>query len=154
MGLSKQDLFALEGTDFGTSDWLLIDQDRIDKFADATNDHQFIHVDAERAAQTPFGSTIAHGYLTLSLISYLISGLMKVPDGTDMVINYGLNKVRFLTPVKVNQHLRAHMENIEITEKRPGQILIRSAVTLEIKEEDRPACVAESMALVMVGDGA
>lgn len=152
MALSKEDLFALEGTDFGTSDWLQIDQDRINKFAEATNDPQFIHVDPERAAETPFGTTIAHGFLTLSLVSYLTSGLLKVPEGTDMVINYGLNKVRFLMPVKVNQHLRAHMENIEITEKRPGQILIRSTVTLEIKEEDKPACIAESMALVFVGE--
>ena len=147
--VSLEELFAYEGKDFGKSDWLVIDQERINKFAEATNDHQFIHVDEKAAAQTPFGSTIAHGYLTLSLVSFLISDLMVLPKDLKMVINYGLDKVRFLQPVKVGQSLRAHMENIEIREKGSGRILIRSTVTLEIKEEEKPACIAESLALVM-----
>ena len=145
-----EDLFNYEGKDFGKSNWLEIDQERINKFADATNDHQFIHVDEKAAAQTPFGSTIAHGFLTLSLVSFFISDLMVLPKNLKMVINYGLEKVRFLQPVKVGQSLRAHMVNIEITEKKPGQILIRSTVAIEIKGEDRPACVAEFLALIMV----
>lgn len=147
--VSLDELFEFEGKDFGKSDWLQIDQERINKFAEATNDHQFIHVDEAAAAQTPFGTTIAHGYLTLSLVSFLISDLMVLPKDLKMVINYGLNKVRFLQPVKVGQHLRAHMENIEISKKGDGRILMRSTITLEIKEEERPACIAESIALVM-----
>ncbi len=144
------ELYSYEGKDFGKSDWLEIDQERINKFADATNDHQFIHVDEVAAAATPFGSTIAHGFLTLSLVSFFISDLMVLPKDLKMVINYGLEKVRFLQPVKVGQSLRAHMVNIEITEKKPGQILIRSTVTIEIKGSDKPACVAEFIGLVMV----
>lgn len=145
-----EELYNYEGKDFGRSAWLKIDQDRINKFADATNDHQFIHVDEKAAAQTPFGSTIAHGFLTLSLVSYFISDLMVLPSNLKMVINYGLENVRFLQPVKVGQELRAHMVNIEIKEKRPGQILIRSTVTIEIKDSDKPACVAEFIGLIMV----
>jgi acyl dehydratase len=144
------ELYSYAGKDFGRSNWLEIDQERINKFADATNDHQFIHVDEKAAAATPFGSTIAHGFLTLSLVSYFIADLMVLPKDLKMVINYGLEKVRFIQPVKVGQSLRAHMVNIEITEKRPGEIIIRSTVTLEIKGQEKPACVAEFIGLVMV----
>lgn len=147
--VSNEDIYKLAGQDWGRSNWLVVDQARINKFADATNDHQFIHVDEKAAKQTPFGSTIAHGYLTLSLVSFLIGDMIVLPNNLKMVINYGLDKVRFLTPVKVGQSVRAHMVNETVEEKRPGQILIRSTVTIEIKEEDKPACVAEVLSLVM-----
>ncbi len=132
------------------SDCLLIDQDRINMFADATNDHQFIHVDLEKAAKGPFGATIAHGYLTLSLLSHLTEKCAIVPENLDMVINYGLNKVRFLQPVKVGSEVRAQVQTKDVTERHPGQFLITSSVTIEIKGEDKPALIAESLVLFIV----
>jgi len=132
------------------SDWLLIDQDRINSFADATNDHQFIHVDLEKAAEGPFGGTIAHGYLTLSLLSHLTETCAVVPENLAVVINYGLNKVRFLQPVKVNAQVRAQVQTKDVTERNPGQFLITSTVTIEIKGDDKPAMIAESLALFIV----
>ncbi len=134
------------------SDWLLIDQDRINLFADATLDHQFIHVDAEKAKQTPFGSTIAHGYLTLSLLSHLTEKCAIMPEDLAMVINYGLNKVRFLQPVKVGSHVRAQVQTKDVTERSPGQFLVTSTITIEIKGEDKPALIAESLALFIVNE--
>ena len=105
--MSVEEFKNSAGTRLGPSDWLLIDQQRINLFADATSDHQFIHVDVEKAASTPFGSTIAHGFLSLSLVSALVGQIMPKPEGTIMGINYGLDKVRFLQPVKVNSRVRA-----------------------------------------------
>ena len=144
----KSEMLNLAGRDFGSSDWLIIDQDRINVFADATNDHQFIHVDTEKVKNTPAGTTIAHGFLTLSLLSHLAGGLGAVPEGHTMTYNYGLNKVRFLTPVKVNSRIRAHVKCQKVTEKRPGQYLMQSEVTIEIEGEQKPAMVAESLGLV------
>lgn len=132
------------------SDWLKIEQDRIDAFADATLDHQFIHVDREKAAQTPFGTTIAHGYLTLSLLPHLTGQCGVMPEGTAMAINYGSNKIRFLQPVKVGSEVRAHVKLKDVNEKNPGQILTTSEVTVEIRGEDKPAMVAETLALYFV----
>jgi len=120
------------GTELGPSDWLLIDQERINQFAEATNDHQFIHVDAEKAAATPFGSTIAHGFLTLSLISHLVSQIMLKPKGTVMGINYGSDKVRFIQPVKVNSRVRARARIEKVSARPGGQFLTKTTTPLAL----------------------
>ena len=127
-----------------------ITQERINQFADATNDHQFIHVDPERAAQTPFGGPIAHGFLTLSLISHLTSETSVKPEGLVMGINYGSDKVRFLQPVRVGSRIRAQQKILEATEKNPGQWLIKTAVTIEIENSEKPALIAEFLAMLIV----
>lgn len=132
-------------------EWLTVDQQRIDAFADVTEDHQFIHVDPERAADTPFGATIAHGLLTLSLLPKLIEPVMVTPENVVMGINYGFNKVRFPHPVKVNSELRAHMTLRSVNEQKPGQFMLVSDVTIEIRGETKPAVAAESLALTIVG---
>lgn len=132
-------------------EWYLVDQARIDGFADVTEDHQFIHVDPERAAATPFGSTVAHGLLTLSLLPKLIEPLMVTPDNVIMGINYGFDKVRFPQPVKVNSEIRAAYTLRSIEERQPGQIMVRSDIVIEIRDESKPAVVAESLALMIVG---
>jgi len=148
--IAVKDLPGLAGTELAPSDWLEITQDRIDQFADATNDHQFIHTDPEKAAKTPFGRTIAHGYLTLSLLSYLLSQNTVRPEGMTMALNYGSDKVRYLTPVKVGQRVRACQKIVEIAEKRPGQWLCKIAVTVEIESEDIPAMIAEILTMYIV----
>ena len=133
------------GEDLGYSDWFTIDQDRINAFADATLDHQYIHVDPDKAKDTPFGTTIAHGYLTVSLLPYLQSTMpgFITPEGAKMGMNYGFDKLRFMAPVKVNQRIRAHGKLQEATEKKPGQWLLKFEYTIEIEGEDKPALVAE-----------
>ncbi|WP_067830170.1 MaoC family dehydratase [Nocardia inohanensis] len=137
-------LRAAAGTEIGVSDWLTIDQQRIDTFADATGDHQWIHVDAERAAAGPYGRTIAHGFLTLSLIVPLTAQVMSFSCAS-MAINYGLNKVRFITPVKVDSRIRARFTLDAVTDI-PGGVQAVRTVTVEIEGEPKPACVAESIA--------
>jgi acyl dehydratase len=129
------------------SDWLTIDQARIDAFADATLDHQFIHVNAEKARKTPFGATIAHGYLTMSLISHFAALCGIGPENVTMAINYGSDKVRFLQPVRVNSRIRAHAVLKSVDEKAPGQVLIKTQFTIEIEGEGKPAMVAEILSL-------
>ncbi len=131
------------GAEFGPSEWLHIDQDRIDQFADVTLDHQFIHVDPEAAAETLFGATIAHGFLTLSLLTYLCSELILLPEHVVMGINYGLDKVRFLQPVRVGSWIRARAKVVDVTEKGRGRYLVKYEITVEIKGEDKPALIAE-----------
>ena len=138
------------GKELGRSAWLKIDQQRISLFAEATGDFQFIHVDPEKAAQTPFGSTIAHGFLTLSLIPKLIEDILVLPQGMKMVVNYGLDSVRFIQPVKVNSQVRLKVDLAEVTEKRPGQWLLKAIATLEIEGEEKPAYIAESLSLCFV----
>lgn len=135
------------GKELGVSDWLIVDQDRINAFADATLDHQFIHIDPEAAQHTPWGSTIAHGFLTLSLIPHLTSEIGIVPEGTAMVINYGTDKVRFLEPVKVGSAVRARVHLTDAGEKGSGRILFKTKVTIEIKDNEKPALVAETLML-------
>jgi len=130
--------------------WITIDQERINAFADATMDHQFIHVDEKKAAQTPFGSTIAHGYLTMSLISHFLDECAVRPDNAVMAINYGSDKVRYLQPVKVNSEIRARSTLLEVSDKAPGQLLTKSRITIEIKGEEKPALVAEILSLFML----
>jgi len=142
------------GQEVGVTDWLTIEQDRIDQFADATDDHQYIHVDAERAAQTPFGGTIAHGFLTLSLLSALSSrGGLKL-ENTIMGINYGLDRVRFVNPVRSGQRIRARFALSSAEEKTPGRYLTRYSVTVEIEGEEKPALVADWLGMTVVDKNA
>ena len=138
------------GKELGRSDWLTIDQNRINQFAECTGDHQFIHVDPVKAKLTPFGGTIAHGFLSLSLIPVLMENLMLVPQGMKMAVNYGLDSVRFIQPVKVDSRVRLAAKVLDIAEKRPGQWLIKIEATLEIDGEQKPAYIAESLSLCFV----
>jgi acyl dehydratase len=138
---------ALAGQEIGVSDWVLVDQDRINKFADATGDHQWIHVDVERAKkEMPGGKTIAHGYLTLSLIPWLTGGMMRV-EGVTRGINYGSNKIRFTNMVPVGSKVRARAKLVS-AEARAGGMQLVNEVTIEIDGQDRPACVAETISLI------
>lgn len=134
-----------------TSDWVTMDQDRINTFADCTEDHQFIHIDEEKAAQTPFGGTIAHGFLSLSMLPKLSEGTGVVPENVVMGINYGLNKVRFLNPVRAGKKIRAHNELIAVDQKDDNRFLLTSSVTVEIEGVETPALVAESLAMIVCG---
>lgn len=140
------DLEAAVGTHLGYSDWLSIDQERIDTFADATGDHQWIHVDPDRAAGGPFGGTIAHGYLTLSLVPVLLSSVLDYVGWTTK-INYGSDKVRFPSPVPVGSRVRAGVELLAVRAVSSG-IQVSNRVTVEIEGRDRPAVVAETLTLL------
>lgn len=136
------------GTELGASDWLTIDQARIDAFADVTGDRQYIHVDPERAArESPFGRTVAHGYLTLSLLSQMVGQVLPKPEGFGTQINYGLNRVRFLHPVPAGSRVRAVVKLQKVTERRAGQYLVECDVTVEIEGKDTPALIARTMGL-------
>ena len=149
--IKPSEINSVLGTEVGVSDWVTIDQDRIDKFADATMDHQFIHVDPEQAKPV-FGSTIAHGFLSLSLVAGIPfeQEIGMVLEGTKMGLNYGLDKVRFLSPVPVNSEVRIRMKCIDVTEKNPGQYLAKTEVTMEIKGVEKPAFVAETLSMFIV----
>jgi len=139
---------AAVGTHLGFSDWLLMEQDRVNTFADATGDHQWIHVDPERAATGPFGAPIAHGYLTMSLSNYFLPQIIET-KGFSAGINYGVDKVRFPSPVKVGDRIRAGAEMLEVTDVNGGlQTLVR--ITIEIEGSDRPACVIDSLSRWLV----
>jgi acyl dehydratase len=144
------DLPQYVGKELGRSEWLTIDQARINLFAEATGDFQFIHVDPVKAANTPFGSTIAHGFLSLSLIPKLMEDIMVLPEGLKMVVNYGLDSVRFIQPVKVDSKVRLKVDLSEAFEKKPGQWLLKFTATLEIQGEQKPAYVAEPLTLCFV----
>jgi acyl dehydratase len=136
------------GQEVGVSSWIAIDQERIDAFAAATDDHQFIHVDPAAAAQTPFGGTIAHGFLSLSLLSRMGAEAMILPDTLKMAINYGFDKVRFLAPVKSNKRIRGRFVLDSAEEKAPGQWLLRHTVTVEIEDEGKFALTAVWLGLM------
>jgi acyl dehydratase len=138
---------AASGEQLGTSDWVLIDQDRVNQFADATGDHQWIHVDEERAAAGPFGGTIAHGYLTLSLLPWLGSQVLSLRT-PGAKLNYGINKVRFPHPVRVGKRVRVHVTMGEVAEIPAGR-QITFQHTIEIEDEAKPACVAETVVLLL-----
>ena len=138
------------GTDIGTSSWITVDQDRIDLFADATEDQQFIHVDPDAAARTPFGGTIAHGFLSLSLLSRMAEDVMLVPDGLKMVVNYGFERLRFVAPVRSGKRVRGHFTLDAIEEKKPGQLLARHTVSVEIEGEAKPALTAQWLVMILV----
>lgn len=145
------DLHALIGTEVGVSSWIEIDQARIDAFADVTNDHQFIHVNPELAAQTPFGTTIAHGFLTLSLASGMSYEAVPALDGVVMGVNYGFDKLRFLAPVPVNSRVRGRFKLLSVEDKGGGRWLVKHELTVEIEGGEKPALIAEWLAMHMVG---
>ena len=134
------------GKEIGTSEWLEVDQERINQFADTTLDHQFIHVDPEKA--TPlFGSTIAHGFLSLSLIPHLTSQAVLAPENLKHVFNYGLDKVRFINPVNVGSKVRTISKVVSVDDKGDGRYLMKTEITMEIDGVDKPAFVAESLSM-------
>ena len=148
--IKSSDLASLVGQETEPSSWLEITQDRVNQFADATDDHQFIHIDSGRAARTPFGGTIAHGFLTLSLIPFLTAEKAPNIEGLVMGINYGTDKVRFLQPVRVGSRIRAHQKYLDVTQKTPGQWLIKTLVTIEIENQAKPALIAETLAIFVI----
>lgn len=144
--MSPQDIAAKVGEPLGTSEWVEISQERINQFAEATGDHQFIHVNPDMAKMTPFGGTIAHGFLTLSMIPYLSANSdIPRPDGVKMGVNYGGNKTRFINPVRAGKRIRGHWKLLEMAEKRPGQWQQTVEITIEIEGEEKPALIAEWM---------
>ena len=138
------------GKELGCSDWLVIDQQRIDQFAECTEDHQFIHVDPVQASQTPFGSTIAHGFLSLSLLPMLMEDIMIMPENLKMAVNYGLDSLRFIQPVKVGSRVRLSLSLIDALEKNPGQWLLKTRAVMEIEGQQKPAYIAEQLSLCFV----
>jgi acyl dehydratase len=145
---SLEKMKTMVGRPIGTSPWIGISQKDIDIFAEVTGDHQFIHVDAEAASRTPFGGTVAHGFLTLSLLSQMASHVMLVPDTLKMAVNYGFERVRFIAPVRSGKRVRGHFTLSALEEKRPGQWQMTHDVTIEIEGEDKPALQAAWIGLI------
>ena len=150
-GISTDELLARIGQEVGVSDWIEIDQARINAFADCTEDHQFIHVDPVAAARTPFGGTIAHGFLTLSLMSQMSYQAAPVLAGVAMGVNYGFDKLRFLQPVRAGSRVRGRFKLIGAEEKGAGRWLIKNEVTVEIDGVDKPALIAEWLGMQILG---
>jgi len=148
--IKAEDLPSLVGRELEPSPWIEITQERVNQFAEATNDFQFIHIDPEKAAQTPFGGPIAHGFLSLSMLSYLNAKNAILPENMVMSINYGSDKVRYLMPVRVGKRIRSRQTVLEVTEKKPGHWLLKNAVTVDIEGEETPALVAEVLAMFVV----
>lgn len=149
--VSGDELKQYAGRALLPSEWSTITQERINQFADVTDDHQFIHVDEAAAKATPLGSTIAHGFFTLSLLSSLTPPDWPVLENQEMIFNYGLNKVRFLIPVKSGSRVRVHTKILAVREKRRGEYLVKSEKSMEIEGEEKPAFVAEGLVLVVGG---
>ena len=147
---SIEEIQGKVGEEVGVSDWILVDQAAIDTFAEVTQDRQFIHVDPEAAAKTPFGGTVAHGFLTLSLLSRMAEDAMLRPEGVKMGVNYGLEHVRFLAPVRSGKRVRGRFVLTRFEEKRPGQWQFVHQVTVEIEGEDKPALVADWIGMIFV----
>jgi acyl dehydratase len=147
---SIEDIQSKVGSEVGVSDWILVDQARIDAFADVTEDPQFIHIDPEAAAKTPFGGTIAHGFLTLSLLSRMAADAMLRPEGVKMGVNYGFDRVRFMAPVRSGKRVRGRFALARFEEKKPGQWQFVHNVTVEIEGEEKPALVADWIGLIFV----
>ncbi len=148
--VAPSDLSGLIGSEIGVSDWITVDQDRINQFADVTEDHQFIHVNPEAAKMTPFGGTIAHGFLSLSLLSKFAEQGSLSLEGVAMGVNYGMDKMRFINPVPVGSKVRGRFVLKDAQEKNPGQYLITSTVTVEIDGIDKPALVADWLTMQFV----
>ncbi len=147
----KDEMVNAIGTKFEPSAWIDVTQERINTFADCTEDHQFIHVDEEAAKNTPFGGTIAHGFLTLSLLSKMVEGNGVIPENTVMGLNYGFDKVRFLAPVASGKRVRCHSEVLNVDRKDDNRFLVKQGVSVEIEGEDTPALVAEWLSMVIAG---
>jgi acyl dehydratase len=148
--VTRQELTSRIGSQLGVSEWFLIDQARVNAFADVTLDHQFVHVDPERARATPFGGTIAHGFLTLSLLVHLCLPFIPALANRKLVVNYGFDKIRFAAPVRVGKRIRAVGTLGAVEERKPGNIVMRVDVTVEIEGENKPALVAEWLSLHVV----
>jgi acyl dehydratase len=148
--IKREDIAQYQNVELESSEWHTVTQEQINQFADCTLDHQFIHIDPEKASQTPFGGTIAHGFLTLSMLSHFSEQFALVIEGTYMGVNYGFDSVRFISPVKVGKKIRAHAKSLEIIEKRPGQFMSRTEVTVEIEGEEKPALKAVWIGMQMV----
>jgi len=147
--ISLQAYQDMVGKEIGVSSWHLVDQNRINLYADVIEDHQFIHVDPERAkAETPFGTTVAHGFLTMSLMSIMSYEVMPVIEGTTMGVNYGFDKLRFISPVRSGRRVRGRFTLAEATLRKPAELLSRTNVAVEIEGEDRPALVADWLGLI------
>ena len=145
----KEELTSYIGTKLEPGDWFELDQERINTFAECTEDRQYIHIDPERAAETPFGGTIAHGFLTLSMLSHIATQHGIIPENVVMGINYGFDKVRFLAPVRAGKRIRAQVEILDITPKDDNRFLTKQGITIEIEDEDTPALVAEWLSMVV-----
>lgn len=148
--VSREDIFNEVNTDVLYSNWFEVKQEQINQFADCTIDHQFIHVDPVKAKDTPFGTTIAHGFLTLSMLSYLGEEFSTLIDGFYMGMNYGFDKVRFISPVTVGSKIRGAAKLLEVTEKKPGMFQLKTEVTVEIEGSDKPALQAEWITIQFV----
>ncbi|HEY0131036.1 MAG TPA: MaoC family dehydratase [Allosphingosinicella sp.] len=147
---SIEDISAAVGREIGVSDWILVDQARIDAFAEITEDPQFIHIDPEAAAKTPFGGTVAHGFLTLSLLSRMAADAMLRPEDVRMGVNYGFERVRFMAPVRSGKRIRGRFTLVRLEEKKPGQWQFVHEVTVEIEGEEKPALVADWIGLIFI----
>ncbi|HEX8514370.1 MAG TPA: MaoC family dehydratase [Allosphingosinicella sp.] len=147
---SIEDIQSKVGSEVGVSDWILVDQARIDAFADITEDPQFIHIDPEAAAKTPFGGTVAHGFLTLSLLSRMAADTLLRPEGVKMGVNYGFERVRFMAPVRSGRRVRGRFALLRFEERNPGEWQFVHNVTVEIEGEEKPALVADWIGLIFV----
>ena len=147
---SIEQIVSRVGSEVGLSDWITVDQAAIDTFAEVTDDHQFIHVDPEAAALTPFGGTVAHGFLTLSLLSRMAADAMLRPEAVKMGVNYGFDKVRFMAPVRSGKRVRGRFRLTRFEEKRPGQWQFVHQVTVEIEGEEKPALIADWIGLIFI----
>ena len=147
---SLEEIRGKVATDLGASPWIAVDQAAIDTFADVTGDHQFIHVDPEAAARTPFGGTVAHGFLTLSLLSQMAAHVMLVPESLRMAVNYGFDKVRFIAPMRSGKRVRGRFHLASAEEKRPGQWQFVHNVTVDIEGEEKPALTADWIGLIFI----
>lgn len=149
--LKPDELKGAIGEEIGVSDWYEVTQENVNKFADVTSDHQFIHIDPVKAAETPFGGTIAHGFYTLSMLSHFAeTGCGVVVEGTKMGVNYGCDKLRFLQPVRVGSRIRGRSVLSAAVEKKPGQFLFTSQMTVEIEGSEKPALIADWLTMVFV----
>ena len=149
--VDKEKMVDQVGLKSEPSPWITIGQDRINTFADCTEDHQYIHIDEEKAAETPFGGTIAHGFLTLSMLVILSEEIGVAPENTVMGINYGFDKIRFLAPVRAGKRIRAHAELINVDRKDENRFLSTQKITVEIEGEETPALVAEWLGMAITG---
>jgi acyl dehydratase len=147
----KEEMVNAVGTKFEPGPWIEVSQERINAFADTTEDHQFIHVDVEKAAKTPFGGTIAHGLLTLSLLPRLVEQSGVFPEKIVMGLNYGFDKVRFLSPVRAGKRVRANVSVASVDRKDENRFLVKLSVSVEIEGEETPALVAEWLNLLIAG---
>lgn len=148
--IPQDQMLQQAGKKFEPTPWITVDQERINTFADCTEDHQFIHVNEKKAAQTPLGGTIAHGFLSLSLLAKIFETTGIAPDNMVMGMNYGLNKVRFLSPVRAGKRIRGHVEILNVERKDDKRFLITQMVSIEIEGEKTPALIAESLLMTFV----